>query len=522
MTLGKSTGLVWCERVALTVTLLWLAALQATRLIAQPIGAVDDALLAAIAKNYANGFGYSSGYPELRVFDAVAAGVGPALLLPASAFISLLGNRYWVPGLTTIVLIWMLLPAIAFAVKRFAPEVQWRRFMVVTVVFLVLVTVARHDEWLVTRWYALFGEMPAALEIALGILLWCASARRPALAWGAGVVFGIAVQTKLFSVFAIAPALIWGCVRPLKDVLARDRISAGLWCTFGLAVPTAIVEIWKLATLGGLEPYRRSAERQTAWITDSSSGIGQLLAASSPLAYFKPRLIANAPILLDSLHGRMIAIAAVVATAALTWDLLRAWNERAISPSRAAAHMLTAGGVIHLAWWLAVSPTGWTNHLLSAVVYLAVAAALALTGAFANRTLVMVVATSVAIVLLPRARFISYVAPRFESQAALHDQLATREFVRSQQREGWRHVGCGWWVARDIDYLLPAGGNFDDCLLIAPQAFHDRNVALVRSARLWNWEHDARLDRFAAACEAETLFRRGRYVISHCRSGPDR
>jgi hypothetical protein len=80
-------------------------------------------------------------------------------------------------------------------------------------------------------------------------------------------------------------------------------------------------------------------------------------------------------------------------------------------------------------------------------------------------------------------------------------------------------VGCGAWVPRDLEYLLPASGNFKDCLLLRPEEMKGKRIIFVRN-EFYNLERSEELDAFLQSCDRQTLFRRKPFVISECPALP--
>ncbi|MEI7489063.1 MAG: hypothetical protein WCJ72_16970, partial [Chryseobacterium sp.] len=65
----------------------------------------DDAFFAGVAKNLVLGNGYSGSiFNQLGNFH-VGITVGPVVILPAALMIKIFGNDYWVPSLTSVILI---------------------------------------------------------------------------------------------------------------------------------------------------------------------------------------------------------------------------------------------------------------------------------------------------------------------------------------------------------------------------------------------------------------------------------
>jgi hypothetical protein len=512
-------------------SLLWLATsalvaavvtLQVSRLGTSRLGTYDDALLAAIAKNNAARQGYASGYPRLRPFDPVGAGVGPALLLPASGLIKLFGNRYWVPGFTTILAVWLLALAVARHVRRMAtPGNRFAVFLIISLAAMLLFSLDDDSEWLFARWYALFGELPAALEVALGVLLWLRADERLSFAGLAGLLWGIAIETKLVSILCVSPVLALG-VACLARKASLSALTCGIFALAGMALPFVGVEIWKAVLIGGITPYLALHQDEMAWIMGAGSGGHELAANSHVASYLGSRLNTNGPVLLHYLGGVLPTLGLLLLATVLLTGLRQVFKpERWVPAPRAqlVAALLTVGFVVHLGWWLLISPTGWTNHLLQGLWYLSIAAGVAIAGTPAQWSR-WTAGIALTVVLAPRLTFAAELTPRFRRQPSLIEQLAVRDVIAEQQTHGWRHLGCGWWVARDMEYLLPRSGNFDNCFEVPDTSFGTGNLILVRNKEVWNWEKDARLDRFAAACEQHILEETAHYILSKCTIGP--
>ena len=180
---------------------------------------------------------------------------------------------------------------------------------------------------------------------------------------------------------------------------------------------------------------------------------------------------------------------------------------------------------LHLAWWLAVSPTGWYRHLLPAIVYAAVLGGILMPSVMAvsRRAGIACVASlclSVALIM-PAWYPQSGDFPRvfrldFERDPRLSALLQTRDVViELQKNESTILVGCGWWVPRDLEYVLPGVNNFKDCFRLHPEEAVSKRILLVRN-EFYNWDKQAILDRYRDACDARTIYKLEPFVISEC------
>ena len=107
-----------------------------------------------------------------------------------------------------------------------------------------------------------------------------------------------------------------------------------------------------------------------------------------------------------------------------------------------------------------------------------------------------------------------------ERDARLSALLQARDEVIALQRdEAAVLVGCGWWVPRDLEYVLPGVNNFKDCFRLRPEEAVSKRILLVRN-EFYNWDKQAILDRYRASCDARIVFRRAPFVISECAGVP--
>lgn len=224
----------------------------------------DDAYHAIIAKNLANGLGYASTIqpytPRFSVvlFDPLL-GTGPTLFLPAALIIKVFGNTYWAPGLANVILWSLLLAFIGILLRKYN---YGSGFAFFTFLFLYLCysIMAYHFE----HWYALLGEVPAALLIVLGVLYYLyQDARLNQIL--TGVLFSLAVQAKLLALTAFLVFLVFLMFNFLYSLIyprnQSEKIPALLkkfvfrivYIGIGFIIPFTLFEFWKFFTLGPFE-----------------------------------------------------------------------------------------------------------------------------------------------------------------------------------------------------------------------------------------------------------------------------
>lgn len=215
----------------------------------------DDAYFAVVAKNLANGLGYSSSFYgstsyTLQPFDT-GISTGPTIILPASLIIKLFGNTYWAPGLT-IVAIWStLLIMIGKLIFKQVPSHINFLAMVLVFFFYCLTFFPYHFE----HWYSLLGEVPSALFIILGILVYFDKSTKGNLLL-TGLLFSLAVQSKQIALLPFITFIVFvNFITLISDKLSignfiKSSIESNLFIFLGFIAPIFLFEIWRYISLG--------------------------------------------------------------------------------------------------------------------------------------------------------------------------------------------------------------------------------------------------------------------------------
>jgi hypothetical protein len=483
----------------------------------------DDAFIATAAKNVAMGAGYSSSYHGIDRFDPEIS-TGPVIVLPTALLIRLLANQYWVPGLAITIAIWVTLLLLIGRMRRLGG--RWHALgTAITAAGLIVFG---------TNEFGLLGEMPAVFLTVLAFT-WLADDSRSDLTSGmcAGVALGLAIYAKLTVAIALPAVLLVPWLLPaLKGAGSEARSwKARLgWCCAGLALPVVAWQIFQLSGLSwSLQAWAGVKGRQLAFLmgTQSLSGIGQVQEAASGTQRLLGNSSRNAAALAGYLGGLWRLLPALAAFA-LALRLTMASPSVPPAAKRTSLYLACAIG-LHLAWWLLLSPTGWYRHLQPAILYAAVLGGLLAANVMnlsrrAGAAVVAGFCLSVALVM-PAWYPQSGDFPRvfrlgFERDPRLSALLQTRdEVIKLQQDESTVLVGCGWWVPRDLEYVLPGVNNFKDCFRLRPEETASKRILLVRN-EFYNWDRQPILDRHREACDARIVYRREPFVISECSGLP--
>jgi hypothetical protein len=415
------------------------------------ISAADDEATASIAKNLAYGYGYSvsihwDGFPGVFPFPWGTVAIGPTLVLPAAVLIKIFGNEPWVPGLTTVLEITILLFILTWVHARRISSLSAAGYMLL---FGLLCFALVGDEWFVI-WYDLLGEMPAALLVIVGATLWVGNPEDRTTIALSGFCFGLAFMAKFISVLGVLPMGGWLAMGLFRDRHNRGRaLSLIMIAAACFLIPLSSFELWRLATLG---PSAFVEVWRDIFAFIGSNGLsGSLLHdlighASGKLTLVTPNIHLS-PLLILSL---LIASGFVALGSA---------NARPIYAYFAAAALL------HWTWWIFVSPSGWFRYMLIGLVYQAAALA---SLAYAVQRRQALVAVAIALILglhypdplgaisSPIRRSI---ANRFKASPELTHLREAAELL--EHLPGKPKFVTAWWVTGvGLEYMLPTVGNF--------------------------------------------------------------
>ena len=466
--------------VAATIVMAW----------ERPLCCLDDAVFAVVAKNLASGRGYVASFgPGLDQPFAPWVGTGPTSILPAAAAIALFGPDPRVPGLAHIVLWVVLLAFVLRAATRLGAR-PWT--LVAAFVAIQLAISARSFE----HWYALLGEVPAALLVIVGAAVLAREdvARRHVFA--SGLAFGAATLGKLLAVLYLVGPFLW-LARKLRPGPAGESLAGGRWALVfgaGLLVPHLAFETWKLSVLG-VATWWANVERLGAFVGEYGTG--------SPAAAGWTELGHRVDLLEDRLVVSPLLFAATVA--------LAGFAARGLSqPARRFVALLLGGVGINLVYWLFASSGRPRYAFIAAVVWGFALAFLIATARGAPRLgFAAVLAWSLALGL-----------PRFSRQ---WDLLAMARRPETSQSAAARAVAAAiratthgdpivarsWGHVSALEYLSDEPGQF------RAQPSVDESVAWLVSDDRVSGLRDATLRALFAACPA-TVFRRSPYTLRRC------
>ena len=454
----------------------------------------DDSVLSVAAKNLAFGAGYSTsisheGIPGIVHFSRDIT-TGPVLILPAAGMIAVIGNEPWVPGLTSALFSVGCFMVLFICQAHFSGIAAASSYTTVLIALSYLFT-TQHFE----HWFALLGEMPAALTCILAASILARPSRPMILV--ASLLFGLAIMIKLLAALSAIPFFAWLLWRARGS--RRELIDLFLAMLLFL-MPAGAFQAWQVASLG---PVGYAANLKVFWSFVLEAGAAEAGVLSHPLDLAAKNVDTfqkhfNFSIWLLPLAGLMIV--------PLCWLA----NDAGI---RRTAALLLGAVYVHLLWWIAFSP-GWPRYIL--IGLLAYAAALA-TIVYARPAFIGAAILSAVVVLFALANPLL----TYPYQRAIKNGWNESDRVQNLRRTTKilaplpRPFVTNWTgTAADIEYMLPTVANF---------IRFDKMPAEVNSQGLivaYNkqWlEHSADFDALLRRC-ADIFLSLDPYVAANCRA----
>ena len=452
---------------------------QLYRVYATPLW-LDDSYFAGVAKNLVLGKGYSGVYYDKIVpFDAGIT-AGPVVILPAALMIALFGNGYWVPGLTSLLLISALLMLAFHQLKHVAQALRWQCGATFLLATLLL---TNHEIGFpgenMMLWYKLLGEVPGALLVIIASLHIGARRQNPQAIFAGGIIAGLAALCKLQSligggVLGAYLAASYFMVPDKTQTSQRQGLKNLFFYGLGVLIPLILFEAVKLESLG-MQSYLAM--------------MGKMIFTVQGLhRYSLPGVVAKLRILgqylgIGSNSGphyirrRYVVLALTAVLAAIFYYFLR-FKRRLmfLSPLDWAAGALASCAAVHLLWWILIGTTEIPRHSTQGIIYGCAALALWISCITSQNLYRGNIISCVLCLVLLYAR--SDAAAYFWAEAPHKENLAEDQQVRQvlsaiqNQEPGILIFSCG--NALEMEYLLPKAANFTSCDNIFDPTFAHR------------------------------------------------
>lgn len=269
---SKLTGLEWFWFLAACISLTVFCVFKLNHAIYH-VPFIDDAWMATIAKNFANGHGWTSSLGSVLPFDGNIT-TGPGLLLPLAATIKLWGNNTYLPRVFSFLFNLSLLAIFLCVIRSYFTKLQFFRLLAILPLMLSL------SNW--NLWISSLGDITAMLYLAnaaaLLSLLTNTDTRNQQLyfmAVIAGLCLGLSILTKFVT---LIPAC---CL-----ILLFSMFYSKHWRFYLVSalVATLLLCSWQLYEYLCINSYPQELQtliktKQQAVFLKTGSGLNLLIAA---------------------------------------------------------------------------------------------------------------------------------------------------------------------------------------------------------------------------------------------------
>lgn len=301
-----------------------------------------------------------------RIWFFTGNGTGPGSIVPNALVLKLFGTGFW--ALRSGPLIFYMLVLILTAYLLY----QLTGLGAVILFHLFLFFYPRLTIFLS---YEAEGEMAALVYIVAAYLLFAFALtkqeKRLRYFFLAGLMAGLAFNTKLLALLSVSGILLWAgwlWLSRSKQVNFRELLGLG----GGLILPQAIWELvhWLiLARLAGYEMYLRHAQQRLRFVLDDGSGLGQQIHAG-------PEFMWRKFFMLEEVAHPEHWVTGLVFTGTLLGGLYLIWLWRNKSYNQNILIPIWLGWLANTAWFVGMAKTGWPRHywfgLILAVVLLCI------------------------------------------------------------------------------------------------------------------------------------------------------
>jgi hypothetical protein len=458
----------------------------------------DDAFHSVIAKNLAQGSGYASSVRvddpvrPVRLFDP-RVGTGPALIVPVSLMIRAFGNQYWVPGLTQVLISSTLLILLFWVIKDIGRPSD-RTFAIGAFLSLCVVVTA----WHFGQWFALLGEVPAALLILVAIIWRTKFPQHHVRTFIAGNMIGIAVMIKTLSFLYVMPFIVLLLFdSTFGGKKFRERLYSLLIFIVGLSIPLFGYEVWKLLTLG-----------REDYISNIKESVAAILTKGGPLGTEGKPILAKINARSEILQQRFgISLPGIVGLSwiavYLCYSSYDKWIKRTVTA-------ISIGLLIHTAWWVFFS-SGRDRYFLMALLLFLGLISLPLLASIRTRVkwAYFIILGGLLISNLFRVGYLTKM-DLFERSETVINQERTLAYI---DQTGLPIATQCWATFASLEYMSPKSLHVKGYHTMERQA--DKEFLFVLNSKFVHHE-DKKLSHFLETCGAP-VYEAYPYQIYRCR-----
>ena len=305
--------------------------------------------------------------PDGRIWFFTGNGTGPASIVPNALMLKIFGTSFWALRAGPLIFYTFFLLVTTYILYQLAG------LGAVTLFHIFLFCYPRLSIFLS---YEAEGEVAAMLYIVLAYLAFALALtqqdRRLRYFFGAGLIAGLAFNTKLLALLSVSGIVVWAgwlWLSRQKKVSFREVIVLGM----GMALPQAVweaIQLVILVRLTNFELYLRHAQQRLRFVLDDGSGIG--LQTHSGLEFMWRKFFILEEVAQPKHWVTMLIFVSLVLGGVFLiglWQRSESYKQDLLAP-------IWLGWLANTAWFVSLAKTGWPRHfwfgLILAVMLLGV------------------------------------------------------------------------------------------------------------------------------------------------------
>ena len=395
----------------------------------------DDAFFASVAKNLANGDGFSAVFFDQDYKFHYGISSGPALIMPAAAMIFIFGNHYWVPELTAVLLIWVLLFAIFIASKEVVGEKRKWAFCFLTL-FMMLFFSCDEEGVKLYLWVRLMGEIPSALLVILAALIFSFIDLDKSRLANGGIMLGLALMIKTISAISALVILIMVSARIFFGKKPIIWIVIPAFC---FVAPCFLFESIKIMVLGWKTYSELQQQNLNFYHTNAF--------CEKPFLYSLPGLVEH------------FGFAAIVILPSTIYVIYSSIKKNLNSPHFLAGIALLLASFLQVSWWIIYAiPEAFRHLSMGVCCYFAGIFLLICKLEYKAQFQIFFVSVFMISLLVSWPEEVMII---FSDNSNLREQKMVTEEIKILQKQDVEIISCG--NNFELEYLLPESRNFKEC-----------------------------------------------------------
>lgn len=291
--------------------------------------------------------------PDGRIWFFTGNGTGPASIVPNALILKIFGTGFWTLRAGPLIFYTLFLVITAYALFQTAG---------LGAVVLFHIYLFCYPRLSIFLSYEAEGEVAAMVYLVLAYLLFALALsrqkRRLSFFFVAGLVAGLAFNTKLLALLSVSGIVIWAgwlWVSRQNQIKIRELMGLGL----GMILPQTVWEIIHLVILVRLtnfELYLHHTQQRLRFVLDDGSGIGLQVHSGAEFGWRKFFMLEEVahP---EQWVTQLVFAGLVLGGVFLIWRWQGAapYKQNLVAP-------IWLGWLVNTIWFVSLAKTGWPRH----------------------------------------------------------------------------------------------------------------------------------------------------------------